>query len=271
MFNDISSAKITVKTNSAATNNSQSLETASRFNSNRVQEEKINDKPSSKEQAKETSENINATNSLRPDVEKLKEQQQEIDLQSKKSLLESMFAKGSKGDAKAMQIFYQEATLAIENYLRQELDDEEFSLERLREKTSGLEGQEDYWSSENTADRIITFATSYYETFKKQNPRLNDEEVMEKYMNLVQPALEKGIGEAINVLEGFGAFHGHIKDTAEETQRLVFEKLEAFRENKLGLNKETDEAEKSSSVDSKEEAEEVAAAKNAASLADKNQ
>lgn len=202
-----------------------------------------NAKAAATNQNEATANAANATNANnQPDVAKLKEQHQIQQLESQKSLLENMFAKGQKGDAKAMQIFYQEAASAIEGFLKKEFGDD-FSLEALREKTSGIEGQEDYWSSENTADRIVTFATSYFETFKKQNPKLSDEEAMDKYMNLISPALEKGMGEAVDILRGFGAYNGHIKDTAEETQRLVFEKLEAFRANRLGLNEEPAEKE----------------------------
>ena len=161
-------------------------------------------------------------------------------LANKKSLLQTMFAQGKEGDAKAMRIFYQEAASAIEGALKKELGDEDFSLQKLIDKTSGIEGQEDYWSSENTAERIMIGATSYFETFKKQNPNLSEEELVEKYTNLIKPALEKGMGEAIEILKGFGAFEGHIKDTVEETQRLVFEKLDAFRDRILGKTEQDD-------------------------------
>ena len=161
-------------------------------------------------------------------------------LANKKSLLQTMFSQGKEGDSKAMRIFYQEAASAIEGVLKKEFGDEDFSLQKLIDKTSGIEGQEDYWSSEKTADRIMVGATSYFETFKKQNPRLSDEEAVEKYMNLITPALEKGMGEAVNILQGFGAFEGHVKDTVQETQRLVFEKLDAFRDRMLGINQQED-------------------------------
>ncbi|GLR63104.1 DUF5610 domain-containing protein [Marinospirillum insulare] len=161
-------------------------------------------------------------------------------LENKRTLLQTMFAQGKEGDSKAMRIFYQEAASAIEGVLQKEFGDEDFSLQKLIDKTSGIEGQEDYWSSENTAERIMIGATSYFETFKKQNPRLSDEEAVEKYMNLITPALEKGMGEAVNILQGFGAFEGHVKDTVQETQRLVFEKLEAFRDRILGKTEQDD-------------------------------
>jgi len=162
-------------------------------------------------------------------------------LENKRTLLQTMFGKGMEGDANALRIFYQEAATAIEAALKEELGDEDFSLQKLVDKTSGIEGREDYWSSENTSDRILAGATSYFESFKKQNPNLSEEEVVEKYMNLITPALEKGMGEAIDILQGFGAFEGHVKETVETTQQLVFEKLEAFRDRLLGNTEQEDE------------------------------
>lgn len=158
-------------------------------------------------------------------------------LANKKSLLDTMFGKSTKADSNSMRILAQETATAIENILKKEFGDESFSLQKLVDKTSGIEGQEDYWSSENTADRIVTGATSYFEKFKEQNTRLSNEEAVEKYMNLITPALEKGIGEAVDILKGFNAFEGGVKNTVETTQKLVFEKLEAFREKMLNLDK----------------------------------
>ncbi len=158
-------------------------------------------------------------------------------LANKKSLLDTMFGKSTKADSNAMRILAQETTTAIENILKKEFGDESFSFQKLVDKTSGIEGQEDYWSSEKTSDRIITGATSFFETFKAKNASLSNEEVVDKYMNLITPALEKGMGEAVDILKGFNAFEGGVKDTVETTQKLVFEKLEAFREKMLNLDK----------------------------------
>lgn len=165
----------------------------------------------------------------------------EAKLQMNKGLLQAMFGKPETRDSNAMRIFYQEVVTQLEDILRQELGDENFSLQKLADKTSGIEGQEDYWSPENTADRIVTGATGYFETFKKQHPNLSHEEQVEKFLSIISPAVDKGIGEAINILEGFDVFDGSIKDNALKTQELVHEKLDAFRERMLGLNKEQDE------------------------------
>ncbi|HKM15415.1 MAG TPA: DUF5610 domain-containing protein [Marinospirillum sp.] len=158
-------------------------------------------------------------------------------LANKKSLLDTMFGKNTKADSNAMRILAQETTIAIEDILKKELGDDSFSLQKLVDKTSGIKGQEDYWSSEKTSDRIITGATSYFETFKEKNASLSNEEVVDKYMNLITPALKKGMGEAVDILKGFNAFEGGVKETVETTQKLVFEKLEAFREKMLNIDK----------------------------------
>lgn len=158
-------------------------------------------------------------------------------LANKKSLLDTMFGTNTKADSNALRIFAQETTIALEDILKKELGDDSFSFQKLVDKTSGIEGQEDYWSSEKTSDRIITGATSYFETFKAKNASLSNEEVVDKYMNLITPALEKGMGEAVDILKGFNAFEGGVKDTVEMTQSLVLEKLAAFREQMLNIDK----------------------------------
>ncbi|SFX04270.1 DUF5610 domain-containing protein [Marinospirillum alkaliphilum] len=162
----------------------------------------------------------------------------EARLEANKGLLQAMFGKAGARDSNAMRIFYQEVVSKLEEVLKKELGDEEFSLQKLAEKTSGVEGQEDYWSPEQTANRIVAGATGYFEAFKKQNPNLSDEEQVEKFLSIISPAVDKGIGEAITILDGFGVFDGAIKDNALKTQEFVHEKLEAFRQRMLGLDQQ---------------------------------
>lgn len=160
----------------------------------------------------------------------------EARLQANKSLLDTVFG-GAQGDAKAQRILYQEAVVQLESILKEALGDDNFSLEKLAKETSGVEGQEDYWSPEKTADRIVTGAMGFFETFKKQNPNLSEAEQVEKFMSIIAPAIDKGVGEATKILEGFGVFDGSIKENALKTQELVHEKLDAARQRLLGNDK----------------------------------
>ena len=155
-------------------------------------------------------------------------------LATNQGLLQAMFGKASTRDSNAQKINYQEVVSQLEEVLRKELGDENFSLEKLAAKTSGVEGQEDYWSPEKTADRIVTGATSYFEAFRKQHPDLSEEEALNKFMDIITPAIEKGFHEARTLLEGFEVFKGEVKANAERTLELVYEKLDLFRERLLG-------------------------------------
>jgi|GEM_PF-1032854 len=160
--------------------------------------------------------------------------QAESRLAANQGLLQAMFGKADSRNENAQKINYQEVVTQLEQLLRDELDDEDFSLEALAAKTSGVEGQEDYWSPENTADRIVVGATSYFEAFKKQHPDLSEEEALEKFMDVITPAIEKGFNEAQKILQGFEVFEGDVKANAEKTLELVYGKLDAFRERILG-------------------------------------
>ena len=151
-----------------------------------------------------------------------------------RGVVESLFGDSGKRDANAMRILYKEAVGKLEEVLREALGDEEFSLARLAEKTSGIGGQEDYWSAEKTADRIATGATAHFEAFQRQNPDLGLEEQVDRFLEIIGGAVDQGYGEAASLLEGLGVFDGTIRDTAEKTLQLVHEKLATFRERMIG-------------------------------------
>ena len=159
--------------------------------------------------------------------------QAESRLEVNQGLVQAMFGKPDQRDAKAMQIFYQEVVTELEAVLREQLDDPEFSFEKLAAKTSGVEGQEDYWSSEKTAERIVTGATGFFSSFQEQNPHLSEEEQVDKFLSIISPAVDKGIGQAIEILEGFSVFDGSIKENALSTQEQVHQQLAAWRERML--------------------------------------
>ncbi|SFC05296.1 hypothetical protein SAMN05660443_1337 [Marinospirillum celere] len=160
--------------------------------------------------------------------------QAESRLEANAGLLQAMFGKADSRGANAQKINYQEVVIKLEEVLRKELGDDNFSLEKLAAKTSGVEGQEDYWSPEKTADRIVTGATGYFEAFKKQNPSLSEEEALDKFMDIITPAIDRGFNQAKEILQGFEIFKGDVQENAERTLELVHEKLDLFRERVLG-------------------------------------
>jgi len=73
----------------------------------------------------------------------------------------------------------------------------------------------DYWSAENTAQRIVDFATSFLSAFEGENS---------EFFSIIRGAIEDGIGEAKALL---GNLPGPVGKLIDKTHRLVFEKLDA--------------------------------------------
>jgi hypothetical protein len=83
------------------------------------------------------------------------------------------------------------------------------------------------WSADATAQRIFDFASSFVELHKQQNPDMDEAEAIDTYETIIRGAVDKGVGEALEMLEG-GGFLEHSVDLARETQSLVHEKFDAF-------------------------------------------
>jgi hypothetical protein len=113
----------------------------------------------------------------------------------------------------------------------------ELLADKLPEGLKGLK-QEDT-TPEATAERIVSGATSYFEVFKRQNPNLSEEELLNRFLSTIRGGIDRGYSEAVEILEGLGAFEFEgVKNGVEKTRQLVDEKLaafEAFKREELGL------------------------------------
>ncbi len=97
---------------------------------------------------------------------------------------------------------------------------------------------------EATADRIVTSVTAFFDSYAKQNPDLEGEELLNAFLDEVSSGITKGYDDAYQTLEGLGAFdYGGVRSGVEETKRLIEAKLAAFETQKrkeLGLDPEDD-------------------------------
>lgn len=92
---------------------------------------------------------------------------------------------------------------------------------------------------EATADRIVKQTTAFFDAYAEQNPELEGEELLNKFMDAVRSGVQKGYDEAYNILDGLGAFDFEgVRDGVEMTKALIESKLDAFESAKrkeLGL------------------------------------
>lgn len=79
-----------------------------------------------------------------------------------------------------------------------------------------IEGLPEYWNAENTSQRIVDFATSFYGLAESSG---------KEYYELMRNAIETGFNEAMNIL---GELPDAVNDLAYHTYELALEKLEAW-------------------------------------------
>jgi hypothetical protein len=76
-------------------------------------------------------------------------------------------------------------------------------------------------SPEATAGRILSLSTGFYDSYVKQHPGEDPEQVAQNFVNVIRKGFEQGYREATNILEGLGVFTGNVKSGVESTFDLV--------------------------------------------------
>lgn len=97
---------------------------------------------------------------------------------------------------------------------------ESVGREKVDEKDSmeyqEIEGLPEYWNAENTSQRIVDFATSFYGLAESSG---------KEYYELMRNAIETGFNEAMNIL---GELPDEVNNLAHHTYELALDKLEAW-------------------------------------------
>ena len=76
-------------------------------------------------------------------------------------------------------------------------------------------------SPEATAGRILSISTGFYESYARQHPGEDPEQVAQNFVDVVRRGFEQGFNEARDILEGLGAFAGEVMSGVERTYALV--------------------------------------------------
>jgi len=95
-------------------------------------------------------------------------------------------------------------------------------------------------SPEATAERIASLSTSFYNAFREQHPGEDEAIVLANFIETISSGIEKGFGEARDILEGLEVLEGDIASDIDQTYDLVQEKLAAFEAMILDLNELSD-------------------------------
>jgi hypothetical protein len=125
-----------------------------------------------------------------------------------------------KNASKGLAVLAKEVLKSLNEILKQDLPEGVYGL------------KPENHTPEATAQRIVDGTTALFSVFAKQNPNLEGEELIDKFMSTIRGGIEKGYNEAVGILEAIDAFQiDGVESGIQETMRLVDEKLLAFEES----------------------------------------
>jgi hypothetical protein len=151
--------------------------------------------------------------------------------QLNQTILDNQLSLSLKSDNKAMNLLYRAISDAVEKRMASQApqnanDSTEATAETGLNKTYNNEDT----SPQATADRIVSFATNFYQAFREQNPELNDEDGLEQFMQEIGKGIDQGFADARDILTGLKKLEGKVADDIDETYNLIQQGLQDFRE-----------------------------------------
>lgn len=150
------------------------------------------------------------------------------------TIMENQLKLSTGEDDNSMKLLYKTALEGINSELEAEFGPN--AAEKI--KASGVDT-----SPEATADRIVGFATAFYQKYSEQNPDMPEEERLDKFLALVGGGVDKGFEDARGILDGLGVLEGKISNDIDSTYSLIQEGFAKFREMILNPDKTTEEVE----------------------------
>ncbi len=85
-------------------------------------------------------------------------------------------------------------------------------------------------SPEATAQRIVSLSTAFFASFQQQNQDLDEQEQLDKFLEVIGGGIESGFSEARDILDSLGVLDlGDIAENINKTYDLVQIGLEDFR------------------------------------------
>lgn len=157
--------------------------------------------------------------------------------QLNRTILESQLSISVKSDNKSMTLLYRSLTDSISGKMA-----EDTAAAKETAATGEPKYQDEDTSPKATAERIVAFATRFYEAYQKNHPELQGEDALNGFLDLMKGAIDKGFGDARKMLDGMQQLQGKVATDIDDTYGLVQSGLEDFRKRQLDAMKSAAEA-----------------------------
>ncbi len=155
--------------------------------------------------------------------------------QLNQTILDNQLSLSLQSDNKAMNLLYRAISDAVEKRLAAQAPQSEDTSTDTSTGATAETGLNKTYNNEDTspqatADRIVGFATNFYQAFREQNPDLNDEDGLEQFMQEIGKGIDQGFADARDILTGLKKLEGKVADDIDETYNLIQKGLQDFRE-----------------------------------------
>lgn len=136
------------------------------------------------------------------------------------AILEANASVSLKSGNNALSLVYKAALEEINNLIK-ETTGEENAVQSATD--AGMD-----FSPEATAQRILSFATGFFDKFKENHSELEDEEARSQFVDLIQGGIDRGFEEAREILDGLQVLNGDIADNIDKTYQFILDGLNQF-------------------------------------------
>jgi len=86
-------------------------------------------------------------------------------------------------------------------------------------------------SPQATAERIVSLSTNFLPLYLEQNPEMDEQEGVAKFIDIISGGIDQGFEEAKEVLDGLNVLEGDIANNIDATYELVQQGLADFVES----------------------------------------
>lgn len=150
------------------------------------------------------------------------------------SIVAHLFGDPNSAPENALKITFQEAIDKLNEILTAEFQQADFKP--ISQEALKNQGGMEYWTPENTAQRIVDGSTAFLAGFQKIHPELEGEELIDRFLDVIGGGITQGFNQARGVLEDLKVLEGDVEETIELTYQNVQEGLERFKNNFLGTS-----------------------------------
>lgn len=156
--------------------------------------------------------------------------------QINQTILDNQLSLSLQSDNKAMNLLYRAISDAVEKRLAAQAptaQPQDTSAEATAETGLNKTYNNEDTSPQATADRIVAFATNFYQAFREQNPDLNDQDGLDQFMQEIGKGIDQGFADARDILTGLKKLEGKVAADIDETYSLIQQGLTDFKERML--------------------------------------